>query len=131
MSIRLLRDVQLFSEVVLLLHDVGEALVRDVEEIDEGLDIAGFEQMRAYAFSIVILVQVGDGAGCVLVGFGGFVALSPREGFVGFGVLVGEDGGALQLGGLLDGLDLLVLLLGLRIGAKVPSASATISSIQN
>lgn len=39
----LLWDVEAFSEVVLLLHEVGEALVGDVEEVDEGLNVACFE----------------------------------------------------------------------------------------
>jgi hypothetical protein len=36
----LLWDVEWFSEVILLVHEVGEALVRDVEEVDEGLHVA-------------------------------------------------------------------------------------------
>lgn len=131
MSTSLLWNMQFLSEVVLLLHDVGETLVGDVEEIDEGLHVARFEQMRAYAFSIVILVEVGDRAGCDLVVFCWFVALPSRKGLLGLGVFIGEDRGTLQLGGLLDRLDLLLLLLRLKVSPKVPPASAMISSVQN
>ena len=37
----LLWDMEAFSEVVLLLHEVRQALMRDVEEVDEGLDVTG------------------------------------------------------------------------------------------
>lgn len=35
----ILRDMQAFSEIVLLFHEVGQALVGDVEEVDEGLHV--------------------------------------------------------------------------------------------
>ena len=35
-------NVKFLSEVIFLLHDVGQTFVRDVEEINKGLDIASF-----------------------------------------------------------------------------------------
>ena len=49
------------SEIVFLLHDVGKALVRDVEEVDEGLHVACFQQMRANAFAVVVLMVIARG----------------------------------------------------------------------
>lgn len=39
----LLWYVQFFSEVILAFHEVGEALMRDVEEVDEGLHITALK----------------------------------------------------------------------------------------
>jgi hypothetical protein len=79
--------VEAFSEVVLLLHEVGEALVRDVEEVDEGLDVAGLEQVTADTLTTVVLVLLG---GCHAGSdvFALFVAVSPGDGLVLLGHLV-------------------------------------------
>lgn len=52
----LLWEVQLFSEVVLAFEQVGQALVGDVEEVDEGLHIARLQQVCADALARVVLV---------------------------------------------------------------------------
>jgi hypothetical protein len=57
------------SEVVFALHDVGQAFMRDVEEIDEGLHVAAFEQVGTDGLSGVVFMVVGGrdvGGGLVL-----------------------------------------------------------------
>lgn len=105
----LLWYMQAFPEVVLLLHEVRQALVRDVEEVDEGLDVSGLEQMAADAFSAVILVLLG---GCHAGGhvFALFVAIAARDGVILFGHFVEEDGRTGSLVRLLDRPDLLLFL---------------------
>jgi hypothetical protein len=115
----LLWDVQTFSEVVLPLHEVGKALVRDVEEVDEGLDVAGLEQVATDALSTVILVVFG---GCHTGSqvFALFIAIAAGHRVVLFGHLVEEDGGTGRLGRLLDRLDLLLFLTHLSYAILTP-----------
>lgn len=119
----LLWYMQAFSEVVLLLHEVGQALVRDVEEVDEGLDVSGFEQVTADAFSTVILVLLG---GCHAGShvFALFIAIAAWDGVILFGHLVEEDGRTDRLGRLLDGLDLLLFLAHLSYAILTPGFSS-------
>ena len=42
-TVALLREMKTFTEIVACLHDVGQALVRNVEEVDERLNIACLE----------------------------------------------------------------------------------------
>lgn len=49
----LLGDMEAVAEVVLRLHHVRQALVRDVEQVDEGLHEASFQQICAYILSSV------------------------------------------------------------------------------
>lgn len=110
MAGRLLWEVQFFSEVVLAFEQVGQALVGDVEEVDEGLHIARLQQMRADALARVVLVLLDShSAGHELAGL---VSLCPL-GLVVPRCLVEQGGCAHGLHRLLDRLDLLLLLLAL------------------
>ncbi len=61
--------------------------MRYVEEVDEGLDVAGFEQVSADAFATIVLVLLsGCHAGSDV--FALFVAVSPGDGIVLLGHLV-------------------------------------------
>ena len=55
----LLWDVDFLSEVVCIVHEIGHALVRDVEQVNEGLYIASLQQTGADALSRVNLMIVG------------------------------------------------------------------------
>ena len=55
----LLWDVDFLSEVVFIVHEIGHALVRDVEQVNEGLYIASLQQTGADALSRVNLMSVG------------------------------------------------------------------------
>lgn len=124
----LLWDVEPFSEVVLLLHEVGEALVRNVEEVDEGLHVARLQQMRANALPTVVLVLLSGRHARSHI-FALLVALSPRQGVVLLGDFVEENGRTGSLGGLLNGLDLFLLLAHLPYTICTPSfASAFIGN---
>lgn len=59
MDCEVLWEVDCLSEVVFALHDVGQAFVGDVEEIDEGLHVAGFEQVGTDGLSGVVFMVVG------------------------------------------------------------------------
>lgn len=103
-------EVQFLSEVVFVFHDVGETLVGDVEEVDEGLHVACFKKTGADVLPVVILVLLGHGChGAHLL----FEPLLVGE-FV-YGVFlatqfVEEDGGTDCLAGLLHGLDFALLV---------------------
>lgn len=103
-------EVQLLSEVVLAFEEVGQALVGDVEEVDEGLHIARLQQVRADALARVVLVLLG--CHCAGRDLAGLVTLCPLRLFVS-GCLVEQGGCAHGLHRLLDRLDLLLLLLAL------------------
>ena len=51
-----LGDEQLFSEIVLLVHDVGQALMRYIEQINEGLNVPRLEQVCTDTLSATVLV---------------------------------------------------------------------------
>jgi hypothetical protein len=112
--------VEAFSEVVLLLEEVGEALVRDVEEVDEGLHVARLQQVTANALTTVVFVLL-----CCRHArkqtFTLLLAVSPRQALVLFGDFIEESGWTGCLGGLLDGLDLLLLLAHLPYAMLTPS----------
>ena len=55
----LLWDVDFLSEVVFIVHEIRHALVRDVEQVNEGLYIASLQQTGADALSRVNLMIVG------------------------------------------------------------------------
>lgn len=51
--------MQFLSEIIFLLHDVGQTFVRNVEEINEGLYISSFKQVGTNTLPVVILVLLG------------------------------------------------------------------------
>lgn len=51
-----LRYVQVFAEVVLLVHDVGQAFVADVKKVDERLNVTVCQQVHAHHLLVVYLV---------------------------------------------------------------------------
>ncbi len=51
--------MQFLSEVIFLFHYVGKALVRDVEEIDEGLYVSGLQQSSTDGLSVVVFMLIG------------------------------------------------------------------------
>ena len=52
--------MKIFSEIILMFHDIGQTVMGDVEEVDIGLNASNFEEVGADVF---------DGAEFV---FGGF-----------------------------------------------------------
>lgn len=46
--IDLLRNMNAFSEVILFLHHIGQAFVRNVEKVDVGLHISFLQQSGAH-----------------------------------------------------------------------------------
>jgi hypothetical protein len=117
-----------FSEVILLLHEVGQALVRDVEEVDEGLHVSSLQQMTANTLPTVVLVFLGSRhARCQVLAL--FITLSPQQGIVLLGDLVEKNGRTGGLRGLLDRLDLFLLFAHLPYAIFTPSfASAFIGN---
>lgn len=107
----LLWDVDFLSEIVLIVHEIGHALVRDVEQVDEGLYIASLQQTGADALSRVVLMIVGilvDSCGLwviffiLLADFAGMIVVVRQ--------LIEQDGRSQYLGRLLERLDLALFL---------------------
>lgn len=42
--------MQFFSEIIFLNHNIGQALMRNIKQIDEGLHITGIQQISADIF---------------------------------------------------------------------------------
>lgn len=54
----LLWEMYCLAEIVLVFHHVGEAFMRNVEKIDERLDISSLEKMSANRLSCIVLMVV-------------------------------------------------------------------------
>lgn len=57
-------DVDVLAEVVFVLHDIGQAFVGDVEQVDVGLHVAVFQVLGADILESVdlgLLGLMGDG----------------------------------------------------------------------
>lgn len=123
MTVKVLWDVEFFPEVIFLLHDVGQTFVRNVEEINEGLDIATFEQVGAYPFPVVIfkVLAVDDQVADLL--FEPLFVAELVQVVVLTTYLVEEDGRAGDLDWLLEGLYLALFLTVLASRESTPERS--------
>lgn len=46
------------SKVVFALHDIGQAFMRNIEQIDERLNVTSLQQMCAYRLPCIILMII-------------------------------------------------------------------------
>lgn len=124
--------MEAFSKVVLLLHEIGEALVGDVEEVYERLDVARLEQVGAYAFAgiVFVLLRRWERTSCYVLAL--LIAFGSGQGFVLLGHLVEQDRGTGCFCGLFNRLYLLLLFSNLYNHTLTPSfTSAFIGNSNN